>query len=79
MPKMSSDSAAPCQRTTLHGPTMGTRWSASVDADKAMDLAALRQDLAAAVEPGDALAVAGGQPQMMDARPFAEHLPNASK
>ena len=54
MPKMSSESAAPCKRTTLHGPTMGTRWSASVDADATVDLQALRQDLAAAVEQVDA-------------------------
>ena len=53
MPKMSSEPAAPCKRTTLHGPTMGTRWSASVDADNTMDLAALHQDLAAAVEQVD--------------------------
>ena len=54
MPKMSSELAAPCKRATLHGPTMGTRWSASVDADSTLDLAALRQDLAAAVEQVDA-------------------------
>lgn len=53
MPKISSNPAAPCQRTTLHGPTMGTRWSASIDADNTVDLAALRQDLAAAVEQVD--------------------------
>lgn len=53
MPKMSSEPAAPCQRTTLHGPTMGTRWSASVDADNAVDLAALQLDLAAAVAQVD--------------------------
>ncbi len=53
MPKMSSESTAPFQRVTLHGPTMGTRWSASIDADHAMDLAALKQDLAAAVEQLD--------------------------
>ena len=53
MPKMSSEPAAPCQRTTLHGPTMGTRWSVSIDADNTMDLAALHQDLAAAVEQVD--------------------------
>ena len=53
MPKMSSEPAVPCQRTTLHGPTMGTRWSVTVDADNTMDLAALRQDLAAAVEQVD--------------------------
>ena len=51
MPKMSSEPAAPCKRATLHGPTMGTRWSASVDAT--MDLTALRQDLAAAVQQVD--------------------------
>ena len=54
MPKMSSEPAAPCKRSTLHGPTMGTRWSASVDADATVDLQALRQDLAAAVEQVDA-------------------------
>lgn len=55
MPKTSSDPAAPCKRTTLHGPTMGTRWSASVDIDStsAIDLAALQQDLAAAVQRVD--------------------------
>jgi thiamine biosynthesis lipoprotein len=53
MPKMSSEPAAPCKRTTLHGPTMGTRWSASVDADNTVNLAALRQDLAAALEQVD--------------------------
>ena len=54
MPKTSSEPTATCKRTTLHGPTMGTRWSASVDtdarADASVDLAALRQDLAAAVQ-----------------------------
>ena len=54
MPKMSSEPAAPCKRTTLHGPTMGTRWSASVDTDTTVDLEALRQDLATAVEQVDA-------------------------
>lgn len=54
MPKMSSEIAASRTRTTLHGPTMGTRWSASVDADTFLDLPALRQDLAAAVEQVDA-------------------------
>lgn len=54
MPKMSSEPDSHCQRTTLHGPTMGTRWSASVDADATVDLVALRQDLAAAVEQVDA-------------------------
>jgi thiamine biosynthesis lipoprotein len=53
MPKMSSETAVNCQRTTLHGPTMGTRWSATLDADNTVDLAALRLDLAAAVEQVD--------------------------
>lgn len=53
MPKTSSDAAAPCKRTTLHGPTMGTRWSASVDTDGTIDLAALQHDLAAAVQRVD--------------------------
>lgn len=42
------------QRHTLHGPTMGTRWSATIDADRTVDLAALHQDLAAAVAQVDA-------------------------
>ena len=54
MPKTSSEPAASAQRTTLHGPTMGTRWSARVDVDTTVDLAALRDDLAAAVEQVDA-------------------------
>ena len=47
---MSSEPAAHCKRTTLHGPTMGTRWSASVDTGDNVDLAALRHVIAAAVE-----------------------------
>lgn len=54
MPKTSSDRAASSKRTTLHGPTMGTRWSVNVDADSAVDLTALQQDLAAAVQRVDA-------------------------
>lgn len=54
MPKMSSEAAASRRRTTLHGPTMGTRWSASVDAYPAVDLEALREDLATAVQQVDA-------------------------
>ena len=54
MPKTSSELAASCKRTTLHGPTMGTRWSAIVDTDHTMDLTALRHDLASAVEQVDA-------------------------
>ncbi|MBE2263832.1 MAG: FAD:protein FMN transferase [Burkholderiaceae bacterium] len=54
MPKMSSETTDPCTRATLHGPTMGTRWSVTVDADPALDLQALRHDLAAAVQTVDA-------------------------
>lgn len=54
MPKIFSEPTVPCQRTTLHGPTMGTRWSASIDANAAVDMETLRQDLAAAVEQVDA-------------------------
>ena len=53
MPKMSSEPAAPCKRATLHGPVMGTRWSVGLDIDTAVDLRALRQDLAAAVTQVD--------------------------
>lgn len=54
MPKMSSEPASHHQHMTLHGPTMGTRWSASIDAGSSVDLPVLRQDLAAAVEQVDA-------------------------
>lgn len=50
---MSFESAAKCQRITLHGPTMGTRWSATLDADDSLDVKALQQDLAAAVDQVD--------------------------
>jgi thiamine biosynthesis lipoprotein len=53
MPKISFKLAEACKRTILHGPAMGTRWSASIDADNALDLAALHLDLAAAVEQVD--------------------------
>ena len=53
MPKMSSEPLAACKRTTLHGPAMGTRWSASVDAHNTIDLVALHRDLAASVEQVD--------------------------
>jgi thiamine biosynthesis lipoprotein len=52
MPKTSSETAAPGKRVTLHGPTMGTRWSVTLDAT-AVDLKTLRQDLAAAVAQVD--------------------------
>ena len=54
MPKTSSETAAPCKRTALHGPTMGTRWSVSVDADGSVNQEALHQDLAFAVQQVDA-------------------------
>lgn len=53
MPKMSSEPAAALKRSTLHGPAMGTHWSASVDAGPSTDMASLRQALAAAVEQVD--------------------------
>jgi thiamine biosynthesis lipoprotein len=53
MPKTSSDRLAPGTHTTLHGPAMGTRWSAGVYADDTLDLTSLRQDLAAAVQQVD--------------------------
>lgn len=53
MPKTCSEPAAPSQRTTLHGPSMGTRWSVTLDADTTLNLAALREDLATAVEQVD--------------------------
>lgn len=54
MPKIFSESAAPHTRTSLHGPTMGTRWSASVDTDNSLSLEALHHDLATAVQQVDA-------------------------
>jgi thiamine biosynthesis lipoprotein len=51
MPKTSSE---PARRRTLHGPAMGTRWSATVDADLGVDLDALQHELAAAVQQVDA-------------------------
>ena len=54
MPKTSSEAAVTGRRTTLHGPTMGTRWSATIDAANTLNLAALQSDLAAAVERVDA-------------------------
>ncbi len=53
MRKTSSEPVAGCKRTTLHGPTMGTRWSASFDTDDTVALVALRRDLAAAVQQVD--------------------------
>jgi FAD:protein FMN transferase len=53
MPKMFSEAAAQCQRITLHGPSMGTRWSATLDADDSLDMNALQHDLATAVDQVD--------------------------
>jgi thiamine biosynthesis lipoprotein len=50
MPKTSFEPTVIWQRVNLHGPTMGTRWSVTLDADAALDLAALRRDLSAAVQ-----------------------------
>lgn len=50
---MSSESVAVLQRITLHGPTMGTRWSATLDVDDSLDIHALQQDLATAVDQVD--------------------------
>lgn len=50
---MSSELVAQCQRITLHGPTMATRWSATLDADDSLDIRALQQDLTAAVDQVD--------------------------
>ena len=53
MPKMSSESATKCKRITLNGPSMGTRWSATLDADDSLDMNALQHDLATAVDQVD--------------------------
>jgi thiamine biosynthesis lipoprotein len=53
MPKMSSESVALVQRINLKGPTMGTRWSATLDADDSLDVTALQHDLFAAVHQVD--------------------------
>ena len=50
MPKIFSELSPCCKRITLHGPTMSTRWSASLDAHARLDLAALREGLAKAVQ-----------------------------
>lgn len=42
------------QRLTLHGPTMGTRWSVTCDAGQDTDVQSLQQALALAVETVDA-------------------------
>lgn len=58
MPKTCSDLARHAHegaaRVTLHGPTMATRWSATIDTDPALELPALQRDLADAVGQVDA-------------------------
>ncbi len=53
MPKTFSEPAE-AARTTLHGPTMGTRWSATLDLPAGVQLQALERDLAACVQQVDA-------------------------
>jgi thiamine biosynthesis lipoprotein len=53
MPKMFSEAFAVVHRITLHGPAMGTRWSATLDADDCLNMDALQQDLAAAIDQVD--------------------------
>jgi thiamine biosynthesis lipoprotein len=53
MPKTCSEPAASAARRTLHGPTMGTRWSVTLDGPPAADEAALQRELAAAVQQVD--------------------------
>ncbi len=53
MPKTCSEPAAPTIRRTLHGPTMGTRWSVTLDDPSTTDLAELESALAAAVRQVD--------------------------
>ena len=53
MPKTSSEPAG-AARTTLHGPTMGTRWSATLDLPAGAPVRALEQALAACVQQVDA-------------------------
>jgi thiamine biosynthesis lipoprotein len=53
MPKMCSEPAA-AGHATLHGPTMGTRWSVTCAPRPEAQWHILRQDLAAAVEQVDA-------------------------
>jgi len=55
MPKTCSERAAPeTTRVVLHGPTMGTRWSATCELAPQIDARALQRDLAATVERVDA-------------------------
>jgi thiamine biosynthesis lipoprotein len=53
MPKMSSEGAAPTMHQILHGPTMGTRWSVTLDHLLAAGTEPLRLELAAAVQQVD--------------------------
>jgi thiamine biosynthesis lipoprotein len=58
MPKTSSEAVVRRARTTLHGPTMGTRWSLRCDLDVGLHAEALRVELAAAVDQVDRADVA---------------------
>lgn len=53
MPKTCSEPVASAARRTLHGPTMGTRWSVTLDGAPAAHDAALQRELAAAVQQVD--------------------------
>lgn len=57
MPKTSSESMVPAangpMRHTLNGPTMGTRWSVTLDAAPSLNIAPLHAALAAAVQEVD--------------------------
>ena len=53
MQKTPSERAPPLQRISLHGPTMGTRWSVLCDAAAPLDQRALHAELAAAVDAVD--------------------------
>ncbi len=53
MPKTPSEATQHLARIKLHGPTMATRWSVLCDVDRRLDQAALRADLAAAVDQVD--------------------------
>jgi len=53
MPKTCSEPATPAARRTLHGPTMGTRWSVTLDGWPAAHDMALQRELAATVQQVD--------------------------
>ena len=53
MPKTSSEPGARHRRVQLHGPTMGTRWSVRCDIDAGVNVDALHDALAGAVDQVD--------------------------